>query len=864
MVKKLPPSKISREGYLLLLLLICAGFIGNYCAVRLFIGFNYLFGSIFVLLVVRLYGVRWGLLAGVIASSWTMVLFGHPYAMVWLCGEPLFVGWLLSRSKSRNIILCDSLYWPLIGAPLLWMFFRYVMMVPLLGTVTALMMYWVIGISNALVASLLLTSFPRLTAIVESDETHSTPIHQLIFNLMMAFVMIPAIIILIIQGRDFEKRFLHGMYDELENNSRIALYELRLLQKQEGGESVSGAQLNKSLRDMLLVARRQSFHEITLLDGAGKVITSTAKERLSHETFDFCPDGEISSVTDNGIQHCLPRVTSTLPLWQRVQRSSYLVRLQVGSDTGWTIVVDTPFAPYQRLLFKDHRRALLVVLSLNMLILVTSLYTSRRLAAPLRHLSRLTTDLPERLLKDKLTSWPVSTVAEIEQLSKNFQVMADALSQKFQEIFSAKEQLEQRVGERTQELSRTNSELQHEIQERKLTERQRDHLMDELVSQVHFLQTLIDALPNPVFYKDINGLYQGCNKAFEKSWGVTREELVGKTVHQLFPAAVAEVFHKADLELFERCGVQVFEAKVPYASGGTHDGIFYKATFNDSRGELAGLIGTVVDINDRKRAEAERDRLMQELRHKNKELEGIVYIVSHDLRTPLVNIQGFSRKLGKSCKEVEQLVESLELPTGMSRIFDGHLQEDIPKSLGFIASSIEKMDGLLNGLSRLSRLGQAALNFETLDMRLILEKIVSSMAFQLEKAGARIELYYLHDCNADAGQVIQVFSNLLDNALKYRSAERPLVIKVYSVQFAESVRYCVEDNGIGIAREHQMTIWDIFQRLNPTDTVGQGLGLTMSRRIIDRLGGSIWVESEPEAGSCFYVVLPAAETDKNK
>jgi signal transduction histidine kinase len=254
--------------------------------------------------------------------------------------------------------------------------------------------------------------------------------------------------------------------------------------------------------------------------------------------------------------------------------------------------------------------------------------------------------------------------------------------------------------------------------------------------------------------------------------------------------------------------------------------------------------------------ERQRDRLMVELQLKNKELEGIVYVASHDLRSPLVNIQGFSRKLGKSCTQLDQLIAPCDMGNEERQQLDRILREAIPKSLGFITSSVEKMDGLLKGLLRLSRLGRAALCFETLDMTSIMEKIVSSMAYQIDTLGARIELGELGPCMADAGQVIQVFSNLLDNALKYHSPDRPLVVRIYSEEFDEGIRYCVEDNGIGIPRDQQDVIWEIFHRLNPDDSQGEGLGLTMARRIVARLGGSIWVEPAPEAGSCFYVVLP--------
>jgi len=840
----------SRKNILLLIGLMAAGFAGNYFALRLFTGFNYLFGSIPVLLVVRLFGVRWGFVAGVAASSWTIALFGHPYAMIWLCGEPLFIGWLLAKGRSRNIILYDSLYWPLIGVPIIWCFFQYVMNASFLGTIAAMLMYWVIGVCNAVIASLLLAYVPSLAAAEVPVKIRSIPIHQLIFNLLMAIVVIPAIVVLILQGKGAEQRYLNEMYDNLENSSRIALYETKLLLQKQNG--IRADILKALLRD----ARVRPHHQITLVDGTGKVITSTNSAISPLDAFDACKNGVMNRVTHNSIYQCLPNPTSAMPLWQRAQKSKYILSAPMVNATSWSVVVETPFAPYQQQLLTDHIKSLLVALFLNILALVTSLYTAQRLSAPLRRLSQVTTDLPQRLLREKISIWPESMVTEIDLLIGNFRVMASALSKKFQEITYANETLELRVDDRTKELTRANEELQKEIAERKMIEVQRDQLMDELVNQVSFLQMLINAIPNPIYYKDSSGRYQGCNRAFEESFGVSRNELVGKAVHDIFPRQIADMHHKSDQELFERRGVQVYEAQLYYADGLNHAVVFYKATYDDSHGNLGGLVGTVVDISERKQAETERNHLMVELKQKNKELEGIVYVASHDLRSPLVNVQGFSRKLVKSCADLDRILSTLDLDAATRTLVEPIIRESVPKSLGFITGSIEKMDGLLSALLRLSRLGRAALCFDSLDMQVILKKIVASMTYQIEAAGARVELGALGTCLADREQVIQVFSNLLDNAVKYRSPERPLLVRIFSEEFDEGIRYCVEDNGMGIPQDHQDKIWEIFQRLNPYDSEGEGLGLTLARRIVDRLGGSIWVESEPDIGCRFYVVLP--------
>ena len=830
-----------RKAIILLVALIAAGLVGNVCALGLFTGFNYLFGSIPVLLAVSLFGPWWGFLAGLVASSWTIALFGHPYAMTWLCVEPLFVGWMLKRGRSRNIILYDALYWTFLGAPLVWFFFRLVMQATLLGTVAAMLMYAVIGITNALAASLLLAYVPRLTAIGRGAGQQTLPIHNLIFNLMMAVVVMPALAVMIIHGKDAEHHYLQDLSAGLEESSRAALYETRLgLQKQmftlsdlekqserfdlsaagaalpvlqraveqartttpdlflvyigtadgrslayapgrnERGESTIGLDFSDRhyfkticqthrpcvsdifitrgavtkpgialafpfvsggkfrgyaaaavrlsfFTDLLAATRIRLHHQVSLVDDTNRVITSTDSRYAPMQPFDPCPGGTMARVT-GGVQRCLPGAASPLPLWQRVQQSRYLLRTPVGDDIPWNLAVETPFAPYQQLLLEDHIKSMLILLVVNMLALAVSLSFSRRLVAPLRLLSQVTSDLPERVLHGKVVAWPESMVREIDHLIGNFRAMANALGQKFQEISFDKETLEQRVEERTRELTWINEELKQEIAEHTVTEQQRDHLMNEL-----------------------------------------------------------EV--------------------------------------------------------------------------KNKELEGIIYVASHDLRSPLVNVQGFSRKLARNCAELERIIDGLGLEERQRAQFDPFLKESIPKSLGFITGSAERMDALLNGLLRLSRLGRAALCFERLDMRPILAKIVSSMTYQIESTGSTVELEPLAPCLADAMQVTQIFSNLLDNAVKYRSPLRPLHIRVFCEETGLGVRYCVEDNGIGIPPDQQEKIWEIFHRLNPHDSQGEGLGLTTARRIADRLGGSIRVESALDVGSRFYVVLPLPPED---
>jgi PAS domain S-box-containing protein len=269
------------------------------------------------------------------------------------------------------------------------------------------------------------------------------------------------------------------------------------------------------------------------------------------------------------------------------------------------------------------------------------------------------------------------------------------------------------------------------------------------------------------------------------------------------------------------------------------------------------ILLAIEDITERKKGEDEAKRLNDEIEKKNKELEEIIDFTSHDLRSPLISVIGFSKNLEENFQDISSIIESDKSSIRLEEMLTP-LIKDISESIGYVRSSALNMDALLTGLSKVLRIGYVPLEKEQLDMNMLISDIKNIIEFQMKETGAALEISDLPPCIGDKDQIHQLFANLLGNALKYLDPCRPGVIRVsgYVDENNQSV-YCVEDNGIGISPEHHKKIFGMFHQIEPSRGKGQGLGLTIVSRILDRHNGNIWLESDHGKGSKFFVSLPA-------
>lgn len=269
------------------------------------------------------------------------------------------------------------------------------------------------------------------------------------------------------------------------------------------------------------------------------------------------------------------------------------------------------------------------------------------------------------------------------------------------------------------------------------------------------------------------------------------------------------------------------------------------------------LVQLEAHARDLEREVQERAGLNVQLEAKNREFEQILYVASHDLRSPLVNVDGYSKELSADIETLRRAFDNDQIPAVVLNEIAPVLTHDMPEALRFIRTSASKMDALLGGLLRLSRSGRVALTIVSLDMNELISSVVDACEYQIKEAEVEVNAAGLPPCQGDAVEVSQVFSNLLGNALQYLDPKRPGVIRISGRVEADRCVYCVEDNGIGIAASHLGNIFEIFHRLDPAQSEGEGLGLNIVKQALDRLGGNIWVESKPGEGSHFYVALPA-------
>jgi PAS domain S-box-containing protein len=366
-----------------------------------------------------------------------------------------------------------------------------------------------------------------------------------------------------------------------------------------------------------------------------------------------------------------------------------------------------------------------------------------------------------------------------------------------------------------------------DITDRKLAE-------DRLRLSEETFRSVVESSPSAMYmYRlgdDDRLILQSANPSADSMVRVDHDGLIGLDITEAFPnLAGTDVPTMYRAVARGEIGPQTFE--MPYEDE-RFSGFYSVSVF---RIEPGVIMVDVVDVTERKRAENELIERTQDLMRSNAELERFAYIASHDLQEPLRMIASYTQLLQKRYK--------------------GRLDSDADEFIGYAVDGALRLQKLINELLAYSRVGTQAAAFDRVEIEPLLDDVLAALRPQIDASCANVTHDPMPQVWCDPTQIGQVFQNLISNALKFH-AEEPPSVHVGARHLEDEWVFSVADNGIGVEPEYFDRIFVIFQRLQPRgDYQGTGLGLAICKRIIERHGGRIWVESEPNAGSTFFFAL---------
>lgn len=249
-------------------------------------------------------------------------------------------------------------------------------------------------------------------------------------------------------------------------------------------------------------------------------------------------------------------------------------------------------------------------------------------------------------------------------------------------------------------------------------------------------------------------------------------------------------------------------------------------------------LGSLIDVTERKQMEERLKQITLEMQRSNTELEQFAYVISHDLHEPLRMVSSYTQLLARRYRD--------------------RLDADADEFISYAVDGAHRMQALLNDLLDYSRVGTRGKPFALVDCRRVVEQATANLKIAIEECGASVTYDVLPGVLGDEGQLVRLFQNLIGNAIKFRGAEAPCV-HISALRWHNVVTFSVKDNGIGVDPQHSRTIFEIFRRLHTREEYpGTGMGLAICRKIVERHGGRISVQSRPGEGSTFFFTIDMA------
>jgi len=361
----------------------------------------------------------------------------------------------------------------------------------------------------------------------------------------------------------------------------------------------------------------------------------------------------------------------------------------------------------------------------------------------------------------------------------------------------------------------------------------------DLRQPIQLQASILDQVSDAIIITDLEGKIVFWNKQTTELTQVLKEDAIDKSI---FDVVVPKIGAEMGLEIvdeFNRTGVWKGEITFQRRDGSTFTASITSSLLKDGKGSPIGIVGLGRDITETKRTEAALKEYSKELKRSNEELEHFANIASHDLREPLRMISNY-----------------LDL---LERRYHGKvLDEKAEEFIHFAVDGASRMGHLIDDLLEYSRVESKGRPSGSVDMELVLDQVSTGLKLILEGSGSILTHDPLPTITADRTQMVQLLQNLISNAVKYRREKPPRVHVSVKREGGDWV-FSVRDNGIGIPKDQQRGIFQMFYRLHTHEEYeGTGIGLAISKKIVERHGGRIWFESEVGNGSTFYFTIPAS------
>ncbi len=917
----LPPRPFYKNyrDSIALAILVGLGLLGTSLNIPLFFGIDFLLGSIFIFIALLRFGLLAGIIAAVIAGSYTLILWHHPYAFVGLILEILFVGIAVQRNPDRNPPSWVMIYWLTIGLVVIALSYRFLLDVTWHMALMVAFKQAVNDIFNALIATLILHYLP-------ANQLFSVPaqrlkkMHHIQTNLLVAFAFLPALTVILISARQavtdsetsikqrvvarsayVSAQLVTWQNENIQMLNALArqepaatLHDLQLLQlanpdllflhrvdisgkirlstqinsdalkninfsdrgwfrtlvasgkpvfsdaivgRTSGlatiamavpifkGNQLSGMMLT-SIKPEALLARISAGNSvlgtrITLVDRNGIIFASTEPDFKPMISFEKARNGIIKD-QDGLLYRIQPRNnTSAMQAWG----SSYYAQNNPLSQSGWSVIVEQPLHPYLLALEQTHLLSFITTFLLAVIAFLLGSRAGRMLSDPLIKLSLATNNLSRKIDSQEDLLLPESDVQEIASLSNDFENMTRTLRNYYADLTRARNELEQRVAERTAELQGAEQLLRENKQ---------------------LVESVVENIPAMIFMKRADDLrFVLINKAGENLIGFSRQELIGKNDYDFFPKEQADNFIAKDREALAKGFEDIPEEPINTKTHGQRILHTKKLALHDNFGNPQFLLGISHDITEHKQTEVQLVTAKEDAEQANRAKSDFLASMSHELRTPMNGILGFA-----------QLLE-----------YDPNLQQNHKDSIQEILRAGKHLLALINDILDLARVeaGTIAFSIEPVNCNDLANEIV---ALTQPLAMQRKISLILHNTlpsdffiMADHTRLQQVLLNLLSNAIKYNREGGK--VDLFLRKVTQHVCFTVKDTGTGIPVARQPELFQAFNRLGAEGgTVeGTGIGLVISKQLTESMGGTIGFSSNPGIGSEFWVNIPLAENN---